>query len=62
MSEENVIQHCSPTLAGLKSAAMFSTPFTTKSEAMNAAARLNNSVCPMGLKAILLPDIEARKL
>lgn len=54
MSEENIIQHCSPTLAGLKSAAMFSTPFTTRSEAINALIRLNSSVCPMGLKAILL--------
>ncbi len=54
MSEENIIQHCSPTLAGLKSAAMFSTPFTTRCEAMAAVARLNGSVSPFGLKAVLL--------
>lgn len=54
MSEENIIQHCSPTLAGLKSAAMFSTPFTTRSEAMNAIARLSSSVESYGLKAVLL--------
>ncbi len=54
MSEEKVIQHCSPTLAGLKSAAMFSTPFTTKSEAIEDLYRLNDAMRPFGLKVLLL--------
>ena len=54
MSEEQVIQHCSPTLAGIKCAAMFSTPFTTKSEALEDTESLSDKVKPYGLKVMLL--------
>ena len=41
MSEELVIRHCAPTLAGMKTGSMFSCMFETKDEMRDTIRRLN---------------------
>ena len=41
MSEEMIIRNCSPTLAGIKTASMFSCSFTDKSEMVKALCSFN---------------------
>ncbi len=41
MSEDLIIKHCSPTLAGLKTANLFSCVYTDKAELKRYAERFN---------------------
>ena len=53
MSEELLIRHCSPTLAGLKSGSLFSCKYTSKRQVLSQSRRLNRILVPKGLS--LLP-------
>ena len=53
MSEELLIRHCSPTLAGLKSGSQFSCKYTSKRQVLSQSRRLNRILVPKGLS--LLP-------
>lgn len=41
MSDEMIIRHCSPTLAGLKTGSLFSCEYTSEREVKESVQRLN---------------------
>lgn len=54
MSEELVVRHCSPTLAGMKTANMFSCTYTSEEEMRENLRSLNRTFGDKGLCAIPL--------
>lgn len=54
MSEELIVRHCSPTLAGLKTGSLFSCAVRTREELTQALCRLNRTLVPKGLRVIPL--------
>lgn len=52
MSEELLIKHCSPTLAGLKTGSMFSISFNSANEMVSEFKRINALLVKKGLCAI----------
>lgn len=54
MSEEMIVRHCSPTLAGLKTANMFTCRYRDEDELRGDLRRLNASFGKKGLRAIPL--------
>ena len=54
MSEELVIRHCSPTLAGLKTGSLFSCPCRGWEQLTPAIRSLNHKLVPRGLLALPL--------
>ena len=54
MSEEYFVRHCSPTLAGLKTANMFTYNYENISEMLDSLRSLNKSLKRKGLKVIPL--------
>ena len=54
MSEELLVRHCSPTLAGLKTANMFSCTFASREELREHLRKLNHVFVKKGLRAIPL--------
>ena len=49
MSEELLVRHCSPTLAGIKTGNLFSCPCSSRSEIMEDVRRLNRRLAKKGL-------------
>ena len=62
MSEELVIRHCSPTLAGLKTANMFACQFESKEELRDELSSLNKILINKGLRALPLKYENKRAL
>ena len=62
MSEELVVRHCSPTLAGMKTGSMFTCPFTSRKDLTKYIRRLNQKLVPKGLRAIPLRICQHRAL
>lgn len=62
MSEGLVIQHCSPTLAGLKTGSLFSCPCQSEEEARREVRRLNQILVPKGLSVLPLRCVNGRAL
>ena len=54
MLEEYIVQNCAPTLACIKTANMFSCPYESKEELLNAVRRMNGLLVPKGLRLLLL--------
>ena len=54
MSEEAIIRHCSPTLAGLKTANLFGQCFETKEELYQQIRHLNAVLVPKGIRVLPL--------
>lgn len=54
MSEELIIRHCSPTLAGLKTGNLFSCTFRTEEELRRDIIALNRKLVPKGLRVLPL--------
>ena len=54
MSETLLINHCSPTLAGIKTGNMFSCSYTCKNELNYEIRRLNRILVPKGLRIVPL--------
>ncbi len=54
MSEELIIRHCSPTLAGIKTGSIFTCPCSSLKELKNDITRLNRMLVPRGLRLIPL--------
>lgn len=54
MSEELVIRHCSPTLAGIKTGSLFSCYFESRDEMICGLRRLNKLLVPKGLRVLPL--------
>ena len=62
MSEEMLIRHCSPTLAGMKTASLFTCPYSSEAEIKDDIRRLNHSLVPKGLRVIPLRFENGRAL
>jgi len=62
MSDELLVQFCSPTLAGLKTGNLFSCSYTTKNELFSDLRRLNRILLPKGLRILPLKFSESRVL
>lgn len=54
MSEELLIRHCSPTLAGLKTGNMFRCAYSSRRELMSEIRRLNRKLVCKGLRVLPL--------
>ena len=52
MSEELIVRHCSPTLAGMKTGNLFSCAYTKKSEITEGVRRLNRRLVSKGLRVV----------
>ena len=62
MSEEMIIQHCAPTLAGLKTGNLFSCPYRTKEEVQNDIRRMNRLLGPKGIRILPMRYAKQRVL
>lgn len=62
MSEQHVIQHCAPTLAGLKSGSLFSCEATSREVLYAEVARLNRVLRKKGVRIVVLRLGEERAL
>ena len=54
MSEEMIVRNCSPTLAGLKTASMFTCSFSGKSEMVKSLCSFNRLLSKKGVRAVPL--------
>ncbi|MBQ9080028.1 MAG: DUF3793 family protein [Clostridia bacterium] len=54
MSEESIVRHCSPTLAGLKTASMFTYKYKNIDEMRQSIRLFNRLYAPKGLRALPL--------
>lgn len=62
MSDDIIIKHCSPTLAGIKSGNIFTCEYTSKEEILSDIRRLNRLLVPKGLRVVPLRYSESRVL
>lgn len=62
MSEETVIRHCAPTLAGLKTGSLFSCHCDSEAELREDLRRLNRALVPKGLRVLSLRCQQGRAL
>ena len=62
MSEELLIRHCSPTLAGIKTGNLFSCPCASQKELTRELRRLNRRLVPRGIRILPLRVQEGRAL
>ena len=54
MSEDLIIKHCSPTLAGIKTANLFNCPYSSRLECECDVRKLNKMLCKKGIKVLPL--------
>lgn len=62
MSEELIIRHCSPTLAGLKTGNMFRCSYSSQSELLDEIRKLNRKLACKGLRVLPLRIDDRRAL
>lgn len=62
MSEGYLIRHCSPTLAGLKTASLFTCPYESKKELLESLRKLNRRLRSKGLCVVPLRFSEKNAL
>lgn len=62
MSEEMIVQHCAPTLAGMKTGNLFSCPYRTKEELRRDIRRMNRLLGPKGVRILLMRCMGQRAL
>ena len=62
MSEDLIIKHCSPTLAGLKTANLFTCTYTSKTNVEKASEYFNKIFNPKGVRLLPLKYRENRVL
>lgn len=62
MSEERLIRNGAPTLAGIKTASLFTCPYTDKAQITAALRRLNRRLAAKGLRVLPLRYYETRVL
>lgn len=62
MSEERLIRNGAPTLAGIKTASLFTCPYTDKAQITAALRRLNRRLAAKGLRVLPLLYYETRVL
>lgn len=54
MSDELIVRHCSPTLAGLKTGNLFVCPYSDREELICALRSLNQRLVPKGVRVVPL--------
>lgn len=54
MSEEYLVRHCSPTLAGLKTANLFTFPYQNREDVLGAVRKMNRRLRDKGLRMVIL--------
>ena len=62
MSEEYLIRHCAPTLAGIKTGSLFTCPYTCPRALLDSIRALNNRLRPRGLRVLPLRMSEEKAL
>ena len=62
MSEDLLIRHCAPTLAGIKTGNLFSCPSPSREDLTRALCRLNNKLVPKGIRVLPLRIRKGRAL
>ncbi len=62
MSEELLIRHCSPTLAGMKTGNMFSCAFPSKDEMRDALRYFNKKLSKKGIRLLPLRYLDGKAL
>lgn len=62
MSDEMIVLHCSPTLAGMKTGSMFACPYSSRKALWDDIRGLNKRLVPMGLRVLPLHCSERRAL
>ncbi len=62
MSDELLIRHCSPTLAGLKTGNLFTCASSSREKAVAGVRRLNQMLGEKGLRVLLLQYVRGRAL
>lgn len=62
MSDELIVRHCSPTLAGMKTGNLFSCPYIDKQELLQSIRLLNKQLVPKGVRVVPLKQSEHRVL
>ena len=62
MSERQVIQNCSPTMAGLKTGSLFCCDAKTREELNNSVRDFNNRLVPKGVRFLPLRYRNGRAL
>ncbi|MFR1832077.1 MAG: DUF3793 family protein [Lachnospiraceae bacterium] len=62
MSDELIVRHCSPTLAGMKTGNLFSCPYIDKQELLQSIRFLNKRLVPKGVRVIPLKLSDNRVL
>lgn len=62
MSEQLVIQHCSPTLAGIKTGNLFSCAYKNKKELYTSVREINRKLGPKGIRVLPLRYSKKRAL
>lgn len=62
MSEDILVFHCAPTLAGIKSGSLFTCDYVKKSEVLSAIRALNRRLGPKGLRVLPLRYSEKKVL
>ena len=62
MSDDLVIRHCSPTLAGIKTGSLFSCDCASREELTKALSGLNRKLVPKGIRVLPLRFREGRAL
>ncbi len=62
MSEKLIIDHCSPTLAGIKTANLFNCPCENRKELNDTLRELNTRLVPKGLRIVPVKYMENRAL
>lgn len=62
MSEESLVYHCAPTLAGLKTGSLFTCPYSSESEIRGEIRYFNRMLVPKGLRILPLRYARGRAL
>lgn len=62
MSDDYLIRHCAPTLAGIKTGSIFSCPYESRNAVLNTIRRTNGRLRPKGLRMLPLRFSEKKVL
>ena len=62
MTEEMLVAHCSPTLAGIKTGSLFSCAYDSQAALLESIRRLNRRLAPKGVRVLPLRCSEKRAL
>ena len=62
MSEDLLIRHCSPTLAGIKTGNLFSCACPSRKDLTRDLCRLNKKLVPKGIRVLPLRACKGRAL